>query len=130
MKEHFVEPLASLGKIPNKIKNIWYTKFKVRADGYQPESMTSVQYTSLFDWEVAQRSRLQGRGGQRPRKHTGGSRSFIEWLKLKANAERLHIETGSSIPTDEQLMFEATDGSNKGNVNGFGSQSSAINVER
>ncbi|KAI5676047.1 hypothetical protein M9H77_06997 [Catharanthus roseus] len=41
--------------------------------------------------------------------------------ELKANAERLHIETGSPILTDEQLMFEAASGSNNGRVYGFGS---------
>ncbi|KAI5654935.1 hypothetical protein M9H77_32122 [Catharanthus roseus] len=28
------------------------------------------------------------------------------YQELKANAERLHIEIGSPIPTDEQLMFQ------------------------
>ncbi|KAI5683032.1 hypothetical protein M9H77_04260 [Catharanthus roseus] len=50
--------------------------------------------------------------------------------ELKANAECLHIETSSSMPTDEQLMFEAAGGSNKGHVYGFGSQCLAINAER
>ncbi|KAI5653897.1 hypothetical protein M9H77_31084 [Catharanthus roseus] len=43
---------------------------------------------------------------------------------------RVHMQTGSSMPTDEQLMFEATCGSNKGHVCGFGSQSTAITIER
>ncbi|KAI5677017.1 hypothetical protein M9H77_07967 [Catharanthus roseus] len=30
-----------------------------------------------------------------------------KYQELKANAECLHIDTGSPIPTDEQLMFEA-----------------------
>ncbi|KAI5652432.1 hypothetical protein M9H77_29619 [Catharanthus roseus] len=85
-----------------------------------------------------------------------GFRSFIEWVtgedrlglctvrpvcpiasaegtakyqELKANAEYLHIETGSPIPTDEQLMFEATGCSNKGHVYGFGSQSASITAK-
>ncbi|KAI5656787.1 hypothetical protein M9H77_25580 [Catharanthus roseus] len=75
--------------------------------------------------EVAQRNRLQGRGGQGPINHTGGSRSFIEWRKkmgkakyqeLKAKAECLHIETGSPMLIDDQLTFEATGGNNKGHV--------------
>ncbi|KAI5677798.1 hypothetical protein M9H77_08748 [Catharanthus roseus] len=47
-----------------------------------------------------------------------------KYQELKDNAECLHIETGSPISTDEQLMFEATSGSNKGHVYGFGSHSS------
>ncbi|KAI5676667.1 hypothetical protein M9H77_07617 [Catharanthus roseus] len=62
-------------------------------------------------------------------KHIGGSRSFIEW-ELKANVERFNVETGSPIPNDEQLMFEAGGGSNKGHVYGFCSQAAAITVER
>ncbi|KAI5661971.1 hypothetical protein M9H77_21294 [Catharanthus roseus] len=45
------------------------------------------------------------------------------------NAVRLHIETGSLIPTDEQLMFKATGESNKSNVYGFGLQSAVITAE-
>ncbi|KAI5677076.1 hypothetical protein M9H77_08026 [Catharanthus roseus] len=39
----------------------------------------------------------------------------------KANAKNLHIDTHLLIPIDEQLMFEAVGGSNKGHVYGFGS---------
>ncbi|KAI5671933.1 hypothetical protein M9H77_12297 [Catharanthus roseus] len=52
-----------------------------------------------------------------------------KYQELKANAEHLHIMTYSPIPTDEQLMFEAGSGSNKGHVCGFSSQSAAITVE-
>ncbi|KAI5669008.1 hypothetical protein M9H77_18861 [Catharanthus roseus] len=51
-------------------------------------------------------------------------------LELKANAERLHVETGSHILTDKQLMFEAADGSNKGHIYGFGLQSTTITAKR
>ncbi|KAI5656952.1 hypothetical protein M9H77_25745 [Catharanthus roseus] len=53
-----------------------------------------------------------------------------KYQELKANTERLHIDIGSPILTDEQLMFEAAGGSNKGYVYGFDSQSAAITVER
>ncbi|KAI5682470.1 hypothetical protein M9H77_03698 [Catharanthus roseus] len=59
-----------------------------------------------------------------PGAQRGESRSFIEWVKyheLKANTERLHTETGSPKSTDEQLMFEAISGNNKGHVYAFGS---------
>ncbi|KAI5677655.1 hypothetical protein M9H77_08605 [Catharanthus roseus] len=47
-------------------------------------------------------------------------RGPVKYQELKANAERLHIETRSPMLTDEQLMFEATGGSNKGHVYSFG----------
>ncbi|KAI5653590.1 hypothetical protein M9H77_30777 [Catharanthus roseus] len=53
-----------------------------------------------------------------------------KYQELKANAERLHIETGSPMLTDKQLMFEVVDGSNNGHVYGFGSQFATISVER
>ncbi|KAI5675408.1 hypothetical protein M9H77_06358 [Catharanthus roseus] len=50
--------------------------------------------------------------------------------ELKANTKRLHIKTGSPMPTDKQLMFEATGGSNKGHAYGFGSQFAAITAKQ
>ncbi|KAI5654032.1 hypothetical protein M9H77_31219 [Catharanthus roseus] len=50
--------------------------------------------------------------------------------ELKANAEHLHIKTGSPILTDEQLMFQHTGGSNKSQVYGFGSQSAVVIPKR
>ncbi|KAI5663270.1 hypothetical protein M9H77_22593 [Catharanthus roseus] len=58
------------------------------------------------------------------------SELYVKYQELKANEERLYIETGSPIPTDEQLTFEASSGSNKGHVYNFDSQSAAITVER
>lgn len=55
---------------------------------------------------------------------------YMKYKELKVNMECLHNETDSSMPIDEQLMFEATDDSNKSHVYGFGSQSSAINTEQ
>ncbi|KAI5671417.1 hypothetical protein M9H77_11781 [Catharanthus roseus] len=49
--------------------------------------------------------------------------------KLKANVECLLIETGSPIITNEQLMFEDAEGSNKGHVYGFVSQSAVVTEE-
>ncbi|KAI5668583.1 hypothetical protein M9H77_18436 [Catharanthus roseus] len=90
--------------------------YKVRSDEYQPDWMTTAQYMSFCDaWgsDAYKKRREARRGGQGPGKHTGGSRSFIEWREkmarlrtietpkyheLKSNAEHLHIETGSSIP--------------------------------
>ncbi|KAI5658832.1 hypothetical protein M9H77_27625 [Catharanthus roseus] len=103
-------------------------KFREGAGQYKEYVVYRVWDAYKKKRETAQKNRLHGRGGQGPGKHTGGSRSFIEWLK--ANAEHLHIETGSPIPSDEQLMFEAAGGSNKGHVYGFGSQSGAITAER
>ncbi|KAI5677673.1 hypothetical protein M9H77_08623 [Catharanthus roseus] len=57
-----------------------------------------------------------------------GSRSICDLLK--ANAKRLHIETGSPMPIDEQLIFETTGDCNKGHVYSFSSQSAAITTER
>ncbi|KAI5663220.1 hypothetical protein M9H77_22543 [Catharanthus roseus] len=37
-----------------------------------------------------------------------------KYQELKTNAEHLHIEIGSTMATDEQLMFEAAGDSNKG----------------
>ncbi|KAI5669772.1 hypothetical protein M9H77_19625 [Catharanthus roseus] len=68
-------------------------------------------------WEAAQRNRLREYGGQG------------QW-ELKENVECLHIETDSLMQTDEQLMFEAAGGSNKGHVYGFASQSATITVEQ
>ncbi|KAI5654483.1 hypothetical protein M9H77_31670 [Catharanthus roseus] len=77
--------------------------YEMQTVGYQPDWMTTAQYTSLCD----------------------------EWgSELKANTERLHIEVGSSILTNEQLMFEAAGGSNKGHVYSFDSQSTAVTAER
>ncbi|KAI5681431.1 hypothetical protein M9H77_02659 [Catharanthus roseus] len=47
-------------------------------------------------------------------------RGVVKYQELKANIERLHIETSSSMLINEQLMFEAAGGSNKGHVYGFG----------
>ncbi|KAI5680991.1 hypothetical protein M9H77_02218 [Catharanthus roseus] len=44
----------------------------------------------------------------------------VKYQELKANIERLHIETSSSMLINEQLMFEAAGGSNKGHIYGFG----------
>ncbi|KAI5656754.1 hypothetical protein M9H77_25547 [Catharanthus roseus] len=52
-----------------------------------------------------------------------------KYQELKANEERLHIETSSSMPSDEQLMFEAACSSNKGYVYDFGLQFTAITTE-
>ncbi|KAI5677865.1 hypothetical protein M9H77_08815 [Catharanthus roseus] len=52
------------------------------------------------------------------------------YQELKANAECLHVETGSPILTEEQLMCEVVGGSNKGHIHGFGSQSTAVTAER
>ncbi|KAI5678237.1 hypothetical protein M9H77_09187 [Catharanthus roseus] len=58
-------------------------------------------------------------------------RSNEFWMRFfNMDADCLHIETGSPISTDEQLMFEAASGSNKGHVYGFGSQFAAITAER
>ncbi|KAI5683705.1 hypothetical protein M9H77_04933 [Catharanthus roseus] len=87
--------------------------------------------------EAPQQNRLQGRGGPGPGKHTSGSSGkrselinvffvLAKYQKLMENAKRLHIETGPPILTDEQLMFEAASGSNKGHVYGFGSHSSSM----
>ncbi|KAI5669037.1 hypothetical protein M9H77_18890 [Catharanthus roseus] len=61
---------------------------------------------------------------------TASSKGTTKYQELKANTECLHIEIGSPTPTDEQLMFEAASGSNKGHVYDFGSQSAAITAER
>ncbi|KAI5652787.1 hypothetical protein M9H77_29974 [Catharanthus roseus] len=50
--------------------------------------------------------------------------------ELKVNAECLLIESGSPMPTNKQLMFEAASGSSKGHVYDFGSQSAAITIEQ
>ncbi|KAI5672297.1 hypothetical protein M9H77_12661 [Catharanthus roseus] len=55
---------------------------------------------------------------------------LAKYLELTANVERLHIETGYGVLSDEQLIFEATGGSNKGYVYGFGSQSRVITAEQ
>ncbi|KAI5652598.1 hypothetical protein M9H77_29785 [Catharanthus roseus] len=41
-----------------------------------------------------------------------------KYQELKTNAKRLHIETSSPMPIDEQLMFEVASGSNKGHSDG------------
>ncbi|KAI5658304.1 hypothetical protein M9H77_27097 [Catharanthus roseus] len=43
---------------------------------------------------------------------------WAKYQELKANAERLHIDTSLPIPTDEQLMFEDAGGNNKGHAYG------------
>ncbi|KAI5683266.1 hypothetical protein M9H77_04494 [Catharanthus roseus] len=48
--------------------------------------------------------------------------------ELKANVQCLHIETGLPIPTNEQLMFKAAGGSNKGHVYGFSLHSISSSV--
>ncbi|KAI5654160.1 hypothetical protein M9H77_31347 [Catharanthus roseus] len=53
-----------------------------------------------------------------------------KYRELKANAKRLHIETGSPILTVEQLMFKAVDGNNEGHVFGLESQSAVVTIER
>ncbi|KAI5661688.1 hypothetical protein M9H77_21011 [Catharanthus roseus] len=53
-----------------------------------------------------------------------------KYQEMKTNMEKLHIETGSPILTEEQLMFEVASGSNKDHVYGFGSKSTVVTVER
>ncbi|KAI5667335.1 hypothetical protein M9H77_17188 [Catharanthus roseus] len=82
--------------------------YEVRADGHQPNWMITTQYTSVCDvWssyafkkkqEQAQRNCLQGRGGQGPSKHNGGSRSFIEWGHSTVLAHNLQ----PSPPSDRE----------------------------
>ncbi|KAI5671931.1 hypothetical protein M9H77_12295 [Catharanthus roseus] len=111
-------------------------------------------------WEAAQRNCLQRHGGHGPDKYIGksngrkrvrhlhnqscmsyciskrewvdtGSEEFlVKYQELKVNAEHLHIETDSPMPTNKKLMFEAACGSYKGHVYGFGSKSTAITAEQ
>ncbi|KAI5665132.1 hypothetical protein M9H77_24455 [Catharanthus roseus] len=53
-----------------------------------------------------------------------------KYQELKSNAECFHIDTDSSIPTDEQLMFETTSGSHKGHVYDFSSQFATVIAEQ
>ncbi|KAI5652869.1 hypothetical protein M9H77_30056 [Catharanthus roseus] len=46
-----------------------------------------------------------------------------------ANTERLHVESGSPILTDEQLMFEVFGDSNNSHVYDFNSQSAAVTMD-
>ncbi|KAI5654607.1 hypothetical protein M9H77_31794 [Catharanthus roseus] len=100
-KAYFVEAHPSFRKVPNRMKNMWYTGL-----GIQDEARDGTAESAV------------GHSGQGPRKHTGGFRSFIEWFgedgqglrtvrtvcptasaegTLKANAECLHIKTSSPI---------------------------------
>ncbi|KAI5668471.1 hypothetical protein M9H77_18324 [Catharanthus roseus] len=181
MKAHFFEVHPSFGKVPRiknmlytefekryrwdpmherAIWDAWHRRaslrykdlmYEVRANRYQPNWITTGQYTSLCDeW-----GRRNTRRGERRHSRTGcksvvargststsRSRSYIKWERrwvrplhsrnskykdLKANAECLHIETCSPILTDKQLMFEAAGGSNKGHV--YGLQSVIVTIE-
>ncbi|KAI5666554.1 hypothetical protein M9H77_16407 [Catharanthus roseus] len=161
MKEYFVDAHTSFWKIPNRIKNMWSTKFgkmyrwdpmhdrviwdtwekraslrytdlmyEVRVDKYQPNWMTTVQYTSLCDGRGGQGLASipaglgveNGRGIRKIRvvrptalvKGTVGRHAIQRVLDqisgAKGNAECLHIETSSLILIDEQLIFEAAYG--------------------
>ncbi|KAI5668240.1 hypothetical protein M9H77_18093 [Catharanthus roseus] len=149
MNAYFLEAHPSFGKAPDRMKNMWYTEFgkKYRWDSMHERAIwdawqrwASLRYKDLMyeeaykkRQEASQQNWLQRRDSQGPGKHTGGSRSFIEWAKcqkLKANMERLHIETSLPIPIDEQLMFEAVGRSDNNHVYDFGSQSTAVTTER
>ncbi|KAI5655073.1 hypothetical protein M9H77_32260 [Catharanthus roseus] len=103
IKEHFVENHASFGKIPDRIKKICIQSSRKDIDGTR---RMSVPYGMLGINES----------------------HYVKYQELKTNTEWLHIETGSPMPTDEQLMFEAV-GSNKGHVYDFSSQSVAITAK-
>ncbi|KAI5683186.1 hypothetical protein M9H77_04414 [Catharanthus roseus] len=132
MKAHFVDAHPSFGKVPDRIKNMWYTKFRkryrwdpmhesaiwdawqkraslrykdliyeVRVDGYQPDWMTTAQYTNIcYEWglevykkrqEVAQQNRLQGRVGQGPASTPAG----LGLLSMRE--DRRGLRTGGPI---------------------------------
>ncbi|KAI5676496.1 hypothetical protein M9H77_07446 [Catharanthus roseus] len=61
---------------------------------------------------------------------TRSDKFWAKYQKLKATTERLHIKTGSSIPTNKQLMIKAAGGSDKDHVYNFCSQSATITTER
>ncbi|KAI5659140.1 hypothetical protein M9H77_27933 [Catharanthus roseus] len=151
MKAHFVLADFSFGKVPDRMKNMWHTEFgkryrwdpmhehairdawqrwaslqykdlmyKVHTDGYQSDWMSTAQYMSLCDEWGYKNRREVGR-------YTIGP---ILGEELKANTERLHIETGSPISINKQLMLDAAGGNNRDNVYGFGSQFAAVTAER
>ncbi|KAI5667499.1 hypothetical protein M9H77_17352 [Catharanthus roseus] len=133
MKAHLVEAHPSFWKVSDRIKNMWYTKFGKRyrwdpmheraiLDAWQKQA--SLRYKDLM-YEVGIQE--EARGGTAESAIGAwwpGAWQAHRWDKyqeLKANAKRLHIETGSPILNNEQLMFEAAGGSNNGHVYGVGS---------
>ncbi|KAI5664425.1 hypothetical protein M9H77_23748 [Catharanthus roseus] len=113
MKEHFVEAHASLGKILDRIKNLWYVEFGKR---YRWDRLH--EHDILDAWE------------KWASLHYKDLMYEVKYQELKMNTEHHHIETSLPIPTDKQLMFEVAGGSNKGHVYGFGSQFTAITAEQ
>ncbi|KAI5676697.1 hypothetical protein M9H77_07647 [Catharanthus roseus] len=148
MKKHFVEAHASFGKIPNRIKNLWYTKFR-KMYQWNPlhehaiwdawEKRASLRYKDLIYEMLSRRSGRRHRGIVYRGVVTRGPASAPAGLAgkngrgeisgAKAERKRLHIETDFPILTDEQLMFEAAGGSNKGHIYSFGSQYAAITAK-
>ncbi|KAI5675867.1 hypothetical protein M9H77_06817 [Catharanthus roseus] len=112
-------------------KHAIWDAWEKRASLHYKDLMYEVPYTSLCNvWssdafkkkrEAAQRNHLQGHGGQGPENRRGICTFRV--VRATASAEGTN---GSTTPTDEQLMFEATGGSNKGHVYSFCSQSAAI----
>ncbi|KAI5675293.1 hypothetical protein M9H77_06243 [Catharanthus roseus] len=110
--------------------------YDIRVDGFQPNKMTIAKYSQLCahlnsdpykkKQEEAKMNYIQGRGGQGLDKHTAGSRGMVDkspaspsaGSRVKGKCGTPYIETGCEVPSDEQLMFEAASGSNKGHVYG------------
>ncbi|KAI5652320.1 hypothetical protein M9H77_29507 [Catharanthus roseus] len=141
MKEHFVEAHASFGKIPDRIRNIFYMEFGVSIGPVTcachmgrlgKTGLITLQGLDVRDafkkrQEAAQRKLLQRRGSQRPASKPVGLGKISG---AKGECEALHIETDSPILTEKQLMFEAAGGNNKDHVYSFGSHSATITAER
>ncbi|KAI5677246.1 hypothetical protein M9H77_08196 [Catharanthus roseus] len=114
MKAHFAEGHPSFGKVPYRMKNMWYTEFgRHTRRGGRRHSRTGCK--GVVARGVA--STLAGLGGEDGRglrtvgivcptasaERTMGRYTIQPILgeELKANAGCLHIETGSPILTDE-----------------------------
>ncbi|KAI5648575.1 hypothetical protein M9H77_34580 [Catharanthus roseus] len=132
------------------IWDIWEKRTSLRYKDLMYEVRTDDSDAFKKKREATQRNCLQGHSGKGPTSIPTGlvgengrdiytirvvcstalaKGTMAKYQELKANATRLHIETGSPMPTYKQLMFKDTSGSNKGHVYNFGSQSSAITIE-
>ncbi|KAI5659134.1 hypothetical protein M9H77_27927 [Catharanthus roseus] len=143
MKAYFVESHSSFGKVPNRMKNILCLVAEEVSTG--PDTLvchsgrfaeTGFIIIQRLDAGVGKDEQgLRNVGIVCPTASAEGTvgRYTIRPIlgnELKANTERLHTKTGSPIPIHEQLMIEASSGSNKRNVYGFGSQSATVIAER
>ncbi|KAI5666452.1 hypothetical protein M9H77_16305 [Catharanthus roseus] len=127
MKAYFVEAHPNFGKVPDRIKNMYYTEFRARRHTRRSRRWHSrTNYRTVVARGLGSTPTGLGfslSGGARPL-HSWTCMSYCisrrdsgsiydqrvlgeaKYQEPKANAKCLHIETGSPILTDEQLMFE------------------------